>query len=57
MTRLRAAGLEDVELVAVIDGAAFFNWASSGLPRAERELAAILGPLWIGDGVAGMHHR
>jgi alkylhydroperoxidase domain protein len=28
VTRLRAAGLDDVEIVDVINGAAFFNWAN-----------------------------
>jgi uncharacterized peroxidase-related enzyme len=28
VTRLRAAGLDDAEIVDVINGAAFFNWAN-----------------------------
>jgi alkylhydroperoxidase domain protein len=40
VTRLRAAGLDDAEIVDVINGAAFFNWAnrlmlSLGEPAAE----------------------
>jgi uncharacterized peroxidase-related enzyme len=42
VTRLRSAGLDDAEIVDVIHGAAFFNWAnrlmlSLGEPTAAEE--------------------
>jgi uncharacterized peroxidase-related enzyme len=41
VTRLRAVGLEDAEIVDVINGAAFFNWANRLMLSLGEPAAAV----------------